>query len=78
MRTLIALLGFVSALFLHPLLTALCIFFLAFRYASWEAILLGCMTDLIWQPSSISFPYFTLAAILIVWVLGPLRSQFLR
>lgn len=81
MRLLIASIGFVSAIIGAPWLTALCIVALALRYRSWEAILLGLLVDFMWLPTEVSLvalPYFTIGSLAAVWLLEPLRVQFLR
>jgi hypothetical protein len=81
MRLLLTIVGFASAIFGSPWLTALCIIALVIRYPAWEAILLAFMMDLMWLPSEPSlgaFPYFTVVSILLVWVLEPLRMRFLQ
>ncbi len=81
MRVAVGVVGFVSAIMGAPWLTALCIVLLAIRYPAWEAVVLGFMIDLVWLPAELSvytLPYFTIASIVIVWMLEPLRMQFLR
>ncbi len=81
MRILIACVGCASAIVGSPWLTALCILALCIRYPAWEAVALAFMIDLIWLPAELSLvtvPYFTILTILIVWLLEPLRMQFLR
>lgn len=81
MRIFLAAVGYGSALIGVPWLTALCIVLLAARYRAWEAILLGLFVDFLWLPvefTTITFPYFTLASLVVVWIFEPLRLQFLR
>ncbi len=70
--------GFIGALtgpFWLPLLS---IFFLAIRWSAWEAILLGAFVDLMWLPHAAhAIPLYTIAAVLLVWGLEPLRQKFL-
>ncbi len=80
MRPTLAAIGFIGALMLPPWVPIVCIVLLAVRYRAWEAILLGALIDLTWLPAGVSlhaFPFFTIAAIIIVWGLEPLRAQFL-
>lgn len=61
------------------MIAALCILALSIRYRAWEAVVLGFMMDMLWLPfEGIAFPYFTLGSIAVVWLLEPLRTQFLR
>lgn len=83
MRILLAVIGFLSALIAPPWVPAICVVLLALRYRAWEAILLGLLIDLTWQPAltgSIfhALPIFTLSCIFVVWAFEPVRSQFLR
>ena len=70
---------------LSPWVPALCVLFLALRYRAWEAIVLGLLLDLTWQPFPAVaggffhlIPIFTISSVLVIWALEPLRSQFLR
>ena len=79
-RIAVATLGFVGAAYISPLVPAVCIGLLALRFRAWEAIALGAFVDFMWQPAGsliVHMPLFTLASIAIVWVLEPLRSEFL-
>ena len=85
MRAALVIVGFLGALILSPWVPALCVLFLALRYRAWEAIVLGLLVDLTWQPFPAVaggyvhiIPIFTISSIFIVWVFEPLRSQFLR
>lgn len=80
MRIALAIAGFISVFMLPPWAPAIAIVLLSIRYRAWEAILIGALVDLTWLPSGTelhSLPFFTLSAIIIVWGLEPLRSQFL-
>jgi len=51
---------------------------LAFRYPAWEVLFIGLLTDFLWMPGLFSqLPIFTLAALVLVWGLEPLRKEFL-
>ena len=79
-RVAIAVVGFISVLVFSPWVSVLCIFLLAVRFRSWEAILIGAFMDLTWLSSGTFFhsrPLFTLAALVVVWGFEPLRAQFL-
>ena len=72
--------GLVGGLFIHPAIPIACIIALALAYRSIEAVTLGLFVDLLWQPVSFMhpLPYCTIAAIVIVWALEPVRTQLLR
>ncbi len=80
LRVALAILGFISAVLLPWYVTAACIVLLSIRFRAWEAIVLGVFMDLLWQ-SPISglgsLPLFTIFAIIVVWILEPLRAEFL-
>ena len=80
LRVGIAVVGFIGALFWPWWIPAICIVLLALRWRAWEAIMLGLFMDLLWlSPGSgfHGFPLFTIGAIAVVWLLEPLRSEFL-
>lgn len=77
-RIAIACAGFFSALFLSPWIPVLAIVLLALRFRAWEGILLGLFLDLLWLPLGgpfVSVPFYTIASVLIVWGLEPLRLE---
>lgn len=81
LRIFISALGFVSAFLAPPWVTFICIVLLALRWRAAEAIVIGLIVDLMWLPAGSFFetvPLFTLSSILLVWVLEPLRLEFLR
>ncbi|MDB5238382.1 MAG: hypothetical protein JWM46_652 [Candidatus Kaiserbacteria bacterium] len=84
MRLILTIIGALGALVAPPWVPAVCIVFLAIRYRAWEAIVIGLLIDLTWQPAADTaallhgLPLFTLACIVVVWAFEPLRSQFLR
>lgn len=81
MRLGIAVIGFLSLLVAPPWVPVICIILLSLRYRAPEAIVLGLFLDFLWLPVAsplISFPLFTLAAVVIVWGFEPLRVEFLR
>ncbi len=76
LRVLIAIIGCVGA-FVFPVWVPLsAIFILAFFWRAWEAMLIGLLVDFLWSPVH-SIPWIMLGAIAIVWVLEPIRSEFL-
>jgi len=80
LRVVIAVIGFVSAVFLPWYVPAVCIVLLSLRFRAWEAIALGVFMDLLWQlPGSgvTGLPLFTIFAIAVVWIFEPLRTEFL-
>ncbi len=85
LRIALALFGFVSVFFLPAWVTLTCIVALAIYYRSFEAIILGLLMDLVWFAPSLgesgflqSMPVYTLLAILAVWLLEPLRLEFMK
>jgi hypothetical protein len=80
MRIALLLLGILGVIFASPWLPLLCIILLSLRYRAWEALVIGLLADLTWLPPDAGFhalPLFTLAALVIVWGLEPIRSEFL-
>lgn len=82
-RILLTFVGLVGALILPPAVPLVCILLLAFIAPAWEALVIGLFMDLLWYaPGAGAFlwglPLYTIAAIVIVWGLAPLRAEFLR
>ena len=80
-RILIAIAGFIGAIFAPPWVVLACIVMLSLRYRAWEVVILGLVTDFMWLtagPSIHTLPLFTILALIIVWGLEPLRLQFLE
>lgn len=80
LRVLIALVGFLGAIFAPWWIPAICIVLLSIRWRAWEAIVLGAFMDLLWWTPESGFhglPLFTVFAIVVVWIFEPLRSEFL-
>ena len=75
-RFAIGIMGFISTLLLNPWVPAIAILALAFLWRAWEAILLGLFIDLLWLPPG-HLPYFTIGAIVVVWIMEPIRREFL-
>ena len=74
----VALAGVVGAFFAPWWVPVLCMLFLALRYPAWEVLFIGLLIDLMWLPATgFSVPFFLMGAIALVWLLAPLRSQFL-
>lgn len=76
LRIVLAVIGFLAAILFNPWVAALAIIALAFLWRAWEALFLGLCIDLLWAPVG-HVPIFTIGAILIVWVLEPIRKEFL-
>ncbi len=79
-RILLAFIGLVSAALFPPWVPLVCMGALAFRYRAAEAILIGLVVDLLWLPTGSLFspiPIFTIAGIVLVWGLEPLRNEYL-
>jgi len=80
LRVVIALIGFVAAIFWTWWIPAICILLLSLRFRAWEAVVLGVFMDMLWLSPDTGFhglPLFTIYAIAIVWILEPIRSEFL-
>jgi hypothetical protein len=77
LRIAVAVIGFLSAIFLPWWIPVICIIILALRWRAWEAIFLGVFMDLLWLSPGVGLPLFTIFAIAIVWVFEPLRNEFL-
>lgn len=75
LRITIAVMGFLAAIVLNAWVPAIAIVALAFLWRSWEALLLGLFVDLLWLPQG-QIPFFTVGAILVVWVMEPIRKEF--
>lgn len=71
--------AFLSAVFALPWITFLALVLLALRFRAWEVPVIGLAMDFLWLPGSfmLPLPLFTLAALVIVWGLEPLRSELL-
>ena len=79
-RPVLAVIGFAGALLAPPWLPMLVIVVLSLRFRALEAIAIGFFTDMLWQAGGLTdaLPLYTIAAIIIVWGLEPLRLEFLR
>lgn len=76
MRASVSVIGFLGAIFVPMWVPIAAILIAAFFWRAWEAMLLGLFVDLLWLPAG-HVPLFTLGAILVVWLLEPIRSEFL-
>lgn len=78
-RPLLAIIGVLGAIFAPPWVTILCMGALAFRYTAWEVLFIGIFTDFLWLPHGFlhPLPIFTIAGLILVWGLEPLRKEFL-
>ncbi|MBV9159420.1 MAG: hypothetical protein JO019_02360 [Candidatus Kaiserbacteria bacterium] len=79
-RPALAVIGFLGAMIAPPWVPIACIVLLALRFRAIEAIAIGFFTDMLWigAPETHALPLFTIASIIIVWGLEPLRLEFLR
>ncbi len=80
-RTALAAIGALAAVFFSPWITALCIVALSVRYRAIEAIALGALLDFLWLPHDTlltMFPLCTLVTLIVVWGFEPLRLEFLQ
>lgn len=80
LRIVLGVIGLWGALFAPPWVPIFCIVALALRWSAPECVLLGLLIDLLWLPTMMpdSLPLFTIASIVVVWGLDPLRHEFLR
>jgi hypothetical protein len=76
LRITIAVMGFLGAVALNPIVPVIAIVALAFLFHAWEAMFLGLCIDMLWTPVG-HIPFFTIGAIMIVWILEPIRREFL-
>ena len=86
-RLALGVLGFLSALIAPSWAPMLFIVILSLRFRAIEALAIGFFTDMLWlAPSGVeglgsishALPLYTIAAVIIVWGLEPLRLEFLR
>lgn len=80
LRVVIAVIGFLGAIFWVWYIPAICIVLLSLRFRAWEAIVLGVFMDLLWLAPGTGFhsiPLFTIFAIVVVWALEPIRAELL-
>lgn len=79
MRLFLAGVGILGALAAPPWVPLICMLLLTFRYPAWEALFIGFLMDILWLPSDFfhAIPLFTIAALILVWGLEPLRKELL-
>ena len=80
-RITIAAVAFVGIFIAPPWLPLACVVLLALRYRAWEGLMIGLLMDLMWLPFGLPHvyvPFYTIAAVIIVWGLEPLRLELLR
>lgn len=73
-------LGVVGAIVAPWFVPLAAIVLLALLYPAWEVLFIGLLVDFLWLPFGGAIqplPLFTLAALLLVWGLEPLRREFL-
>ena len=79
-RWFLSALGFSGAVLAPAWVPLVAMVLLALRYSAWEILGIGLLVDLLWRAAGVSFahlPLFTLIALILVWGLEPLRSEFL-
>jgi len=72
--------GVLGAIFFPPWVPLLSMGLLAVRFRAWEVIVLGMLVDFLYVPAgtlSEALPLFTIAGLVLVWGLEPLRNEFL-
>ncbi|HEY4514326.1 MAG TPA: hypothetical protein VJH69_03295 [Candidatus Paceibacterota bacterium] len=78
LRILIAVVGLLSVFIAPPWLPLICMALLALRFPAIETLMIGMLMDFVWLPSGFGeLPLFTIAAIIFVWGLEPLRRELL-
>src|SRR3989344_6998103 len=80
LRAALFVLGILGAIFAPPWIPLIVMGLLALRFRAPEVLVIGVFVDFMWLPFgsiNVAIPLFTLAAIVLVWSLEPLRSQFL-
>jgi len=68
--------GLFGGIVLSPWIPGFCILLLSLRWRAFEALFLALCMDLFWSPLG-HLPFFTLGAIAVVWLLEPIRREFL-
>ena len=78
-RPTFVIIGILGAIFAPPWVTIICMGLLAFRYPAWEVLFMGIFMDFLWMPAGYlhPLPIFTIAGLVLVWGLAPLRKEFL-
>ena len=74
-RVIVAVLGFIAAIFLPWWVAAFAVVFLSIFWRAGEALFIGLLLDFAWATPG-SPPLFTLGAIALVWILEPVRKEF--
>lgn len=78
-RTSIALLGLLGALFAPWWVPLICMVVLSVCYPAWEVLVIALVMDLVWLPGTgFELPLFLIGGIALVWMCEPLRRQFLQ
>lgn len=72
----IAALGLLGGLIVSGWIAAIAIVALAFFSRAWEAPFLGLIVDFVWLPVG-GVPFFTLGSLVVVWLMEPIRKEFL-
>ena len=79
-RIILGVVGILGAIVMPPWIPCIAMALLALMAPAWEILLIGVFVDLLWLPSIGSFsevPIFTLAGVVLLWGLEPLRRRFL-
>ena len=80
LRAALFVIGVLGAIFTSPWVPLVVMGLLALRFRAPEVLAIGVFVDFMWLPFgsiTVAIPLFTLAAIVLVWGLEPLRSKFL-
>lgn len=78
-RALIAAVGIGGVIVAPVWVPLIAVFALAMRWRSWETLVIGMMADILWLPFMHfwGMPIATLFAIVLVWILEPIRKELL-
>jgi len=69
--------SFLGSLVFSPWIAVIGILALSLRWRAYEALFLALFMDFFWSPVG-HVPFFTLGAVAVVWLLEPIRREFLR
>ena len=77
-RVALFLLGILAVIFAPPWTLLIIMLAAALRYTAWEILFIGLFADFVWLPATpITVPLFTVASLVLIWGLEPLRREFL-
>jgi hypothetical protein len=74
LRQILFVCAILSALYMPPWITLVCIAVAVIRYPASEMLLVAAMTDLLYAPHG-TLPYMLLATICLLWGCAPIRTE---